>query len=162
MAGKPKAWRGDLAKLTDAELVGLQTHKNDWFVRHARRLLQERAAAGDTHQRLQTLLNDAAESPTKLRAVFEWRDQQGTTIATDRSDWQAVRRWEGPDDRGGWSRLVAGFRAPAEAAQLAISFQPASDDRVYLDDIHVRETTDDRRPTTDDGGRRGTTGERGF
>ena len=35
----------DLAKLSDAELVKLQLHKNDWYVRHARRLLQERARA---------------------------------------------------------------------------------------------------------------------
>jgi putative membrane-bound dehydrogenase-like protein len=42
--GAPKPWHGDLAKLTDLELARLQTHKNDWFVRHARRLLQERTA----------------------------------------------------------------------------------------------------------------------
>src|SRR5205085_4719403 len=36
----------NLAKLSDAELVKLHLHKNDWHVRHARRLLQERAAAG--------------------------------------------------------------------------------------------------------------------
>ncbi len=34
----------DLARKSDAELVGLQLHENEWFVRHARRLLQERAA----------------------------------------------------------------------------------------------------------------------
>jgi hypothetical protein len=94
---------------------------------------------------------DSPASATKLRAIFEWRDQQGTTIATDMSDWQAARRWEGPNDRGGWSQLTAGFRAPAGATRLEISVHPASDDRVYLDDIHVRRTTtDDRRPTTDD------------
>ena len=36
----------DLARLGDEELIKLQLHKNDWFVRHARRLLQERAVAG--------------------------------------------------------------------------------------------------------------------
>ena len=36
----------DLAKLSDAELVKLHLHKNEWQVRHARRLLQERAVAG--------------------------------------------------------------------------------------------------------------------
>lgn len=34
----------DLAPLSDLQLVDLQLHKNDWYVRHARRLLQERAA----------------------------------------------------------------------------------------------------------------------
>jgi putative membrane-bound dehydrogenase-like protein len=33
----------DLARKTDKELVQLQIHPNDWYVRHARRLLQERA-----------------------------------------------------------------------------------------------------------------------
>ena len=47
--GTPKPWTSDLAKLSDAELVQLQLHKNDWFVRKARRLLQERAAAGRLH-----------------------------------------------------------------------------------------------------------------
>src|SRR5262249_20635671 len=37
----------DLAKKTDLELVELQLHPNDWYVRHARRLLQERAARKD-------------------------------------------------------------------------------------------------------------------
>src|SRR5581483_2133226 len=44
--GTPKRWAGDVSKLSDAELVKLQLHPNDWFVRHARRVLQERAAAG--------------------------------------------------------------------------------------------------------------------
>ncbi len=44
--GDPKPFRGDLSKLSDLELVKLHNHKNEWFSRHARRILQERAAAG--------------------------------------------------------------------------------------------------------------------
>jgi putative membrane-bound dehydrogenase-like protein len=44
--GQPKPVNVDLRKLSDAQLVELQLHANDWYVRHARRLLQERAAAG--------------------------------------------------------------------------------------------------------------------
>src|SRR5579871_5267106 len=44
--GTPAPVAVDLAKLPDDELVKLQHHKNDWWVRHARRLLQERAGAG--------------------------------------------------------------------------------------------------------------------
>ncbi len=40
--GTPKPWRGDLAKLSNDELVKLQAHPNEWFGRHARRLLHER------------------------------------------------------------------------------------------------------------------------
>ncbi|OWK46868.1 PVC-type heme-binding CxxCH protein [Fimbriiglobus ruber] len=35
----------DLQKCTDDELVKYQLNENDWYVRHARRILQERAAA---------------------------------------------------------------------------------------------------------------------
>ena len=36
----------DLNTKSDAELVALQLHRNDWFCRHAREILAERAAAG--------------------------------------------------------------------------------------------------------------------
>src|SRR5262249_7216312 len=36
----------DLQKCTDEQLVKYQLDDNEWFVRHARRILQERAAAG--------------------------------------------------------------------------------------------------------------------
>ena len=44
--GRPKPWTTDLATLDDAALLQLQVHKNDWVVRHARRILQERQRAG--------------------------------------------------------------------------------------------------------------------
>ena len=40
--GKPKPWKGDINKLSNVELTKLQLHDNDWFVRHARRVLHER------------------------------------------------------------------------------------------------------------------------
>src|SRR5262249_4669323 len=40
--GDRKAKPVDLRKMSDKELVALQLHKNDWYVRHARRILQER------------------------------------------------------------------------------------------------------------------------
>jgi hypothetical protein len=74
MYGKVTPYTGDLAKLSDMELVKLQLHKNDWFVRHARRLLQERAAAGkvgaETHKALRAILNDNADVARKLRALW--------------------------------------------------------------------------------------------
>jgi putative heme-binding domain-containing protein len=72
--GKVTPFTGDLAKLSDAELVKLQLHKNDWFVRHARRLLQERATAGkidaDTPKKLRAILTDNADVTRKLRALW--------------------------------------------------------------------------------------------
>jgi putative membrane-bound dehydrogenase-like protein len=44
--GPVKPFGQDLQKLTDVELAKLQLSPNEWLVRHARRILQERAAAG--------------------------------------------------------------------------------------------------------------------
>ena len=72
--GRPKPFTTDLAKLSDAELVALQLHKNDWQVRHARRLLQERAAAGtlapETRAALVQLLKEQPDVTRKLRALW--------------------------------------------------------------------------------------------
>ncbi|MFT5522065.1 MAG: putative membrane-bound dehydrogenase-like protein [Pirellulaceae bacterium] len=72
--GKPKHTPVDLGKLENGELVKLQEHRNDWFVRHARRLLQERQAAGqdmtDVHQGLHQLFQTANTVPLQLRALW--------------------------------------------------------------------------------------------
>jgi putative membrane-bound dehydrogenase-like protein len=72
--GKPKGGHVDLASKTDAELVELQLHRNDWHVQHARRLLQERAAEGrDTSEvarRLHAMFVDQPDAPRKLRALW--------------------------------------------------------------------------------------------
>jgi len=63
-----------LARLSDAELVAMQSHKNDWFVRHARRILEERFAAGkldaSTRPALLKLLHEGADATRKLRAMW--------------------------------------------------------------------------------------------
>jgi putative membrane-bound dehydrogenase-like protein len=41
--GMTKPWQTDLAKKTNAELMDLVRHKNQWIGRHATRILQERA-----------------------------------------------------------------------------------------------------------------------
>ncbi len=64
----------DLATLDDGALVALQLHRNDYFVRQSRRLLQERAAAGrdmtGVHQALRAMFKDQSEVPRKLRALW--------------------------------------------------------------------------------------------
>jgi putative membrane-bound dehydrogenase-like protein len=72
--GKPAPYHGDVSKLSDAELVQLQLRKNDWHVRHARRVLQERAAAGQltpgTRDALAKMLQENAEVTRQLRALW--------------------------------------------------------------------------------------------
>jgi putative membrane-bound dehydrogenase-like protein len=72
--GEPKPTAVDLAKLGDEDLVRLQLHRNDWWVRHARRLLQERAAAGklaaSVQPQLRRMLTEQTDVPRKLRALW--------------------------------------------------------------------------------------------
>ncbi|QDU94719.1 PVC-type heme-binding CxxCH protein [Lignipirellula cremea] len=68
------AVRVDMAGLSNDELVARQLHKNDWHVRHARRVLQERSAAGDdmtaVHQQLRQMFAENADPTRKLRALW--------------------------------------------------------------------------------------------
>jgi hypothetical protein len=63
-----------LSALPDEELVKLLVHVNDWYGRHARRILQERAAAGTlqaaTRPALVRMLADAPTVPHRLRALW--------------------------------------------------------------------------------------------
>jgi putative membrane-bound dehydrogenase-like protein len=65
---------GDLKKCSDAELVKLQLHSNEWFVRHARRLIQERAASGKlepaTREKLREIAFTHADETRRLRALW--------------------------------------------------------------------------------------------
>lgn len=65
----------DLSQRSDAELVELHLHENDWFVRMARRMLQERTAAGQVDRdQVQSALRDLARGnhsvPQRLRALW--------------------------------------------------------------------------------------------
>jgi putative membrane-bound dehydrogenase-like protein len=72
----------DLSQLSDQELVQLQWHRNDWYVRTARRLLQERAAAGRDLRAAHSLLRQKyAQEPDptrKLRALWALYVSGGT------------------------------------------------------------------------------------
>jgi putative heme-binding domain-containing protein len=72
--GKPRPpQKLDVAKLSDAGLVKLQLHRNDWYVRAARRNLQERAAGKDmkaVHADLQVMFGKQRDISRKLRALW--------------------------------------------------------------------------------------------
>jgi putative membrane-bound dehydrogenase-like protein len=63
-----------VAAMSDSELIRLQSHKNDWFARHAHRVLHERASAGrldpETIASLKTLLATRSSVPRKLRIIW--------------------------------------------------------------------------------------------
>ncbi len=73
--GTPNTISVDLSSLTDAELVEFQLHENEWQVRMARRILQERAAAGKINRdavakRLRQIAHDHEDVPQRLRGVW--------------------------------------------------------------------------------------------
>ena len=64
----------DLSTKSDLELAQLQTHRNDWYSRQARMLLEEHAAAGkvtpDAMQFLRKLAAESPQPPHVLRALW--------------------------------------------------------------------------------------------
>ncbi len=73
--GAKKIKRPNLRILSDMELVKMQDHANDWYVRHARVLLQSRDASGKldskaVHAGLKKMFSSATTSPKRLRALW--------------------------------------------------------------------------------------------
>lgn len=79
--GDVKKVRADVLHASDAELVQMQLHKNDWWVRHARRVLQERAAAGTldpaTRPALLKILMENPDAGRKLRTLWSFYSTGG-------------------------------------------------------------------------------------
>ncbi|HND55250.1 MAG TPA: c-type cytochrome, partial [Pirellulaceae bacterium] len=92
---------GDVAKLSNEQLVELQLHRNDWYVRQARQVLQERAAAKvdmtSAHAALKTMFGAQTDIPRRLRALWALyvsggvNDQFAVKLLTDRNE--HVRSW---------------------------------------------------------------------
>lgn len=87
----------DLARKSDDELVALQLHANDWYVRHARRLLQERGPKPAVHKALEQILRENEDETRKLRALWALHATQGLTeplgLEMLRSPLEYVRAW---------------------------------------------------------------------
>src|SRR6056300_478797 len=75
----PKGVKGpkpfDLENLSDLELVELQNHSNDWYVRQSRVILQHRALTGKlnsekVHQKLMKMLANNPKVSKRLRALW--------------------------------------------------------------------------------------------
>jgi len=87
----------DLQKATTAELVHMQLNSNDWYVRHARRILQERGPRQDVHAQLGELLKDEKDDTRRLRALWALHCTGGLTdviamqTTHESSEW--LRAW---------------------------------------------------------------------
>ena len=122
----------DLAKASDAELVKMQLNENDWYVRHARRILAERGPKPEVQVALEKILRENPDETRKLRALWALHGVQGLKEATAlealRSPMEYVRAWT--------IHLVCEDGAPT-AAELEAFAKMAKDDaspvvRLYL------------------------------
>ena len=69
----------DLTKASDAELVNYQLHKNEWYVRQARTILQERGPNPKVHAALKEILAKNPDATRKLRALWALHVTKGLT-----------------------------------------------------------------------------------
>jgi putative membrane-bound dehydrogenase-like protein len=102
----------DLAALSPEALVDLQLHHNDWYVRHARRLLQERGPDPAVHARLKTMLRDQPDVTRKLRALWALH----ATAGLGESDLLALLGHENEHLRSWAVYLLAEGKSPSDAA----------------------------------------------
>src|SRR5262249_35617983 len=69
----------DLRKKTDKELVQLMLHENDWYVRHARRILQERGKKTAIHGDLAKVAFDHKDQTRRRRGLWALHVTGGLT-----------------------------------------------------------------------------------
>ncbi|WP_338870804.1 PVC-type heme-binding CxxCH protein [Spirosoma sp. SC4-14] len=69
----------DLRKVSDMELVKAQLNPNDWYVRQARTILQERGPNKKVHKALKEILAKNPDPTRKLRALWALHVTKGLT-----------------------------------------------------------------------------------
>ena len=96
----PKAF--DLEKLSDFELVEMQAHSNDWYVRQSRTILHHRTISGklnkpSVHSKLKSMLANAKTVGKRLRALWALHVTGGITqehaLSLLNDSEQYIRAW---------------------------------------------------------------------
>lgn len=106
----------NLKDLSDADLVQMQLHTNDWYVRRARLILQERALTGDldpqTYNQLWELFETQTDDGRKLRALWALH----VTGGVSNSQLLTLLEHEAPYIRGWAIQLLCEDRDPDQVA----------------------------------------------
>ena len=127
--GKPKPWKGDIGKLNILELVKLQSHPNEWFTRHARRVLHERQANTSV---LAKTLKSSRSVPLRLRALWALR----VTGNLDEKKLEGLLQDSSEHLRAWAIQLLCENRKPSEAARAEFARMAHEDKsplvRLYL------------------------------
>lgn len=137
--GTPAPVKVDLAKLSSAELVRNQLHKNEWFVRRSRIILQERGPDPAVHAALLAIIRDNPDVTRKLRALWTLHATRGLTgtIALEflKSSEAYVRGWTIQlmcEDKTPSPTLISAFGAMAksEASPVVRRFLASAAQRI--------------------------------
>jgi type 1 glutamine amidotransferase len=92
----------DLEKLSDVELVEMQAHSNDWYVRQSRTILHHRTISGklntsSVHSKLKSMLSNAETVGKRLRALWSLHVTGGITqehaLSLLNDSEQYIRAW---------------------------------------------------------------------
>lgn len=164
-------WTGryeNLAKMTDQQLVTLQTSKSEWHARRARVILQNRAAKGKlntkTHEALHIILETSANPDWRLRALWALHVTGGlkypqlTALLSDKDEY--IRAWAvqlSCEDQAApqesidlFSRMAKEDRSPIVRLYLASAIQrisPAARWAITAELIkHVEDNADHNLP----------------
>jgi len=130
--GRPRPWRTDLGTSSDEQLVALQTHANDWVVRHARRLLAERAQSGELSDAVRPALLKQLDASTTLVAKLRWLWALHAIGAADEA--LLIRLMQDPHDvvRGWAARLALESRTASPTLLGALGKLAAKDDSAWV------------------------------
>lgn len=136
----------NLWNASDDELVAYQLNKNEYFVRQARQILQERGPNKKVHAALKEILNTNPDVPRKLRALWALHVTQGL----EESDLVALLGHESEYIRSWAIQLLAEDKNLSDAtlarfAQLAAS-DPSALVRLYLTSAILRTEPAKRGP----------------
>jgi putative membrane-bound dehydrogenase-like protein len=122
----------DLYKASDKELVECQLNKNEWYVRQARQILQERGPNKKVHKMLKDILANNPDETRKLRALWALHVTKGLEekdlleLLSNPNEY--VRSWA--------VQLIAEDKNPSDAAMKRFAELAANDKsamvRLYL------------------------------
>ena len=111
----------DLQAQTSDQLAQLHQHKNEWIVRHARRILHERALRGDdlrqARKRLRRQFQTRGDSVTQLRALWT------LSLVADLDESQLVEILDHPNEHlRRWAvRLLVDHHPPSKGTVAAMA-----------------------------------------
>ncbi|MSU50715.1 MAG: c-type cytochrome [Opitutus sp.] len=129
--GEPRHVAVDLTRASLEELVALQRHRNDWFARQARRLLQERSAAGEpmarVHTALRHLFTTEPTSAGRLRALWGLHVTAGTDPA-----WLASQLGDRDEHVRYWAIRLLVDGGPPSAAHATLLARRATVESSWL------------------------------